>query len=176
MAKKISEIEGLKTWLTGAGILFMLMGLVAIILPTAASVAVTMLFGALMLLLGIIWIAVSFKAQNWAGFLLFLLCGLLLLGGALFTLFQPFAGMIALTLVMIVMFLVQGIFKLLLDQHTGEVHGWMMFDGAVCILLGLMVFIGWPADSIWVLGLLFGINLLFSGLTFLLLAGAATKK
>ncbi|VVC03692.1 Uncharacterised protein [Candidatus Burarchaeum australiense] len=176
MAKGKTE-ESVSGWLMALGVLFMLFGLVMIVHPIASTFAVAMLFGLLILFCGIAQIVFAFLAKKWSGFMLALLLGLVFLvaGGVL--LFSPLHGVLTLTLLLGAFMLVAGCIKIAMSQamKAWANSGWLMFDGFLSILLGVLIIMAWPSDSVWVMGLLVGINLLFGGITYLLL-GMAEKE
>jgi uncharacterized membrane protein HdeD (DUF308 family) len=155
----------------------MLFGMILILHPMAATIGLAMLLGILLFIGGLAHIAFSFMAKKWVGFLFMVLLGLVYLAASLFLLANPIGGVITLTLLLGAFLMVGGCIKIAMSQalHAWANSGWLMFDGFLSILLGVLVIMAWPADSLWVMGLLFGINLLFGGITFLLL-GMAEKN
>jgi uncharacterized membrane protein HdeD (DUF308 family) len=170
----MGKMEG---WFLGMGILFIILGVMFMLLPVIASVAAETLFGLMLLVLGIAEIVLSFMAKKWTGFLFVLLSGLLFFIVGVYLLTNPLGGMITLTLLIGILLFVQGFIRIinsLRSKPTG--HGeWMLFNGLISMLLGLLIILAWPMDSIWIVGLLFGIDLLFGGITFVLLS-KATKE
>jgi uncharacterized membrane protein HdeD (DUF308 family) len=82
------------------------------------------------------------------------------------------------TLIFAVFLIVEGIFLIggafRLRKHAG--WSWTLINGIAALILGVMVYSRWPSDSAWVLGLFFGINLLFNGMSLLMLGLAAPKS
>ena len=52
-------------------------------------------------------------------------------------------------------------------------QGWLIAAGIGSIVVGASLLIGWPADALWIVGLLLGINLIFTGVMYAALALAA---
>lgn len=160
------------------GIVFTLLGVIAIILPGAATLATELLVGWLLLLGGIAGLYYSWNMRNtdgwWQTGLIFLLTTLL---GLLFLLF-PAVGITTLTLLLISLFFVEGVLSLLYAWRLREetrAWGWLVFSGVCSLLVALIILSGWPGSSIWAIGLLVGINLLSSGISLIVVALSARK-
>ena len=87
----------------------------------------------------------------------------------------PWAGALALTIVLAVFLIVEGIFKIMMAMrvrdHSG--WGWLLASGVLSVILGVLIWAEWPASGLWVIGLLVGIQLLFTGWSLVMLALAA---
>jgi uncharacterized membrane protein HdeD (DUF308 family) len=114
-------------------------------------------------------------AQGWRGFLLELLSAILYLVVGVLLLVNPVAGALALTVVLAVFLIVEGIFKFIMAlrvrDHRG--WGWLLASGILSAILGVLIWAQWPASGLWVIGLLVGIQLLFTGWSLVMLALAA---
>ena len=84
----------------------------------------------------------------------------------------PLRGVLTLTLLLIALFIFAGMFKIALSIHLRPLSswGWLMFSGIVSICLGIIIWMGLPGTAKWAIGLLVGIELLFSGLTMTMFA------
>lgn len=162
-------------WLLALGIVLVLGGIAAIAAPFLASIAVEGAVGAMMLIGGVlqgvhVWRAGGWRARLWSG----VLAAVYLAGGGLLFL-NPLAGLVALTLVLLSVLLVDGIarivFGLRLRPERG--WGWMTASGAVSTGLAAVLFLLFPAISLTALGTLAGVALIFEGWSFLFLALAA---
>ncbi len=171
----VVEFKKLSGWFLALGILFMLFGFLLMILPTFGSITFELLFGLLLLVLGISELALAFQARKWTGCIFLLLGGILSIIAAVILLFNPIGGLIAITLLLGLYLLIHGLIGLFraITLKPGYSWGWLLFDGLISILLGLLIISAWPMDSTWVVGLLFGIDLLFGGITFIMLSQAA---
>jgi uncharacterized membrane protein HdeD (DUF308 family) len=94
-----------------------------------------------------------------------------------YLLMHPLAGLVSLTLVLGIYLLIEGILEIVeavwLRPHPG--WGWILFDGVVSLILGAIVWRSWPFSSVWAIGTLVGISMLFSGITRLMLSFAARR-
>jgi uncharacterized membrane protein HdeD (DUF308 family) len=159
-------------WLLGLGILLSVLGVVLIAAPVLGTLAVDLLVGWFLIIGGIAQVIHAFMEKAWRGFLLELLSGVLYLvvGGLL--LFYPLAGAQALTLVLAAFLLVDGIVRVAMAMRLRPAHGWgwLLFGGIVTVILAVLIWMQWPASAVWVIGLLVGINLLFTGWTLTMMA------
>ena len=158
-------------WFFALGVLLVILG----ILAAGASVFTTflsvVLLGALLLIGGIAKIVYSIWLRRWTGFIPNLLVGILyaVVGG--YTLMQPAASAVAITLLMAILFLIGGIFKAISSVTLRfENWGWVLFSGLISIALGAMILAEWPESGLWVLGLFVGIDLIFAGWTWIFLS------
>jgi uncharacterized membrane protein HdeD (DUF308 family) len=165
-------------WLLAVGILMIILGVVAIGAPVVATIAVQFMLGWLLVISGIAEGMHAFMVQGWRGFLFELLSALLYLGVGILLLVNPLEGALALTIVLAVFLLVEGIFKIIMALRVREHRGWgwLLASGIVSLILGALIWAQWPASGLWVIGLLVGIQLLFTGWALVMLALAARAR
>ncbi len=162
------------------GIVLMLLGCAALLLPLIAGLAITVLFGWLFLLLGAFGLATTFAMRHAPGFWWSLVSGILtiLLGGVL--LFFPGIGLISLTYLLIAFFIAEGIITIMYAlEHRRELTqrwGWMLLSGVIDLFVAVIILIGLPGSFAWALGLIVGINLLFGGASMIAMALAAKAE
>ena len=89
----------------------------------------------------------------------------------------PAIGVATLTLVLASLFLIEGIFDIALFFQARAIRGssWILFDGIITLLLGLMIYMQWPSSSAWAIGTLVGVSMIFSSVTRLMLSIAVRK-
>jgi len=168
------ELEALRAewyWFLALGILMIVGGMAAIAHTAVATTFVVVFIGLLMIVAGAGQIVSAFWAGKWAGFLLTLLAGIfyLVIGGMLLA--RPVAGELALTLVVGAFFLASGIFRVVAAMSLKMNHwGWILLNGVITALLGLLVLAEWPVSGFFAIGLFVGIDMLFNGWTFVMLA------
>jgi uncharacterized membrane protein HdeD (DUF308 family) len=168
------ELEALRAewyWFLILGVLMILGGMAAVAHTVIAGVVVTVFIGVLMIVAGAAQIVGSFWAGKWTGFLITMLAGIvyLVVGGMLLK--EPVAGVASLTLVVGAFFLASGIFRSVAAMTLKMHHwGWILLNGVVTALLGLLVLAEWPADSLFAIGLFVGIDMIFNGWTYVMLA------
>jgi len=165
-------------WFLALGILLIVLGIVAIGAPFASGIAIDLLIGWLLIISGAAHCIHAFKASGWRGGLLQFLCGLLYLGVGIMMIVNPVAGLLALTLTVLVYFVVSGIFKIILAIRAEEMpqRGWVTLSGILSLVLAIYIGAQFPTSALWVIGLLFGIEMIFSGWAFVMIALAARNK
>jgi uncharacterized membrane protein HdeD (DUF308 family) len=152
-------------WLLWTGIIMMLLGLGAILLPFVATMAIEILIAIVLLAAGITQAVHALKSQRPKGFTFRLLAaGLYGLVGILLLAF-PLHGALTLTLLLAVFFTIVGTFKIALALHLKPYPSWdwLMISGLIAVVLGALIWMGLPGTATWAIGLLVGIELLFSG-------------
>ena len=159
-------------WFLGLGLLLTLAGAAAIAFPFFSTVAAKIALGWLLLFTGVANIVHAFATSGWRAFGHNLLVGLLFAAAGAYLAFFPLTGIITLTILLAALFIVEGYFELMMALRLQPDAGWwwVLLSGVLAIGAGIMIGLGLPDSSTWVIGLLTGINLLASGLSFILLA------
>jgi uncharacterized membrane protein HdeD (DUF308 family) len=156
----------------GAGLL--ILGLIAVAVPALATLAVTILFGWLFMVSGIIGLFTTFWMRGVPGFWWSLASAILAILAAIWLLAQPIAGPLTLTVVLIAFFLIEGIASVMFAiDHRRELSGqwgWMLLSGLVDLVLSVLIAVGLPSTAVWALGLLVGINMVFGGMALIAMA------
>ena len=149
------------------GIILVILGILAILVPPLATIAVTILIGWLFLISGVAGLITTFGARDAPGFWWSLLSALLGIAAGLVLLVWPLSGAISLTLLLIVFFIIEGVLSIMYAvEHKRELTGqwgWMLVSGIIDLILAAMIWGGLPSTAAWALGLLVGINMLFGG-------------
>ena len=161
------------------GILLVILGLAAMIVPALASLAVTIFLGWMFLISGIAGLVLTFWARQMPGFWWSLLSAALALVAGIVLLAQPVQGTLTLTIVVGAYFLAEGVATIMYAlEHRRELSqrwSWMLVAGLMDILIAGLIISGLPGSALWAVGLLVGINLLFGGATLIGVALAARK-
>jgi len=156
------------------GIILLLLGIVAVILPPIATLTVELLIGWLLLASGIIGLISTFRMRSAPGFGWSLGSALIAVVAGIILLTWPLSGTVSLTLVLAVFLLFEGIFSIILalNHRHGFSARWSMllFSGLVDICLAVIIFVGLPGTAAWAIGVLVGINLIFGGSTLIAMA------
>jgi uncharacterized membrane protein HdeD (DUF308 family) len=149
------------------GIILFILGVLAIVVPPIATIAVEILIGWLLLVSGVVGLIATLRARSAPGFgwslvsaILGIVAGIVLLG-------WPLSGALSLTMILTVFLVLEGVVSILYAlEHKREISGrWgaMLFSGIVDLLLAGIIFAGLPGTAAWAIGLLVGINLVFGG-------------
>ena len=161
------------------GILLVILGLAAMILPPLASLAVTIFLGWMFLISGVAGLALTFWARQMPGFWWSLISAVLAVAAGIILLVKPVQGTLTLTIVVGAYFLAEGVATIMYAlEHRRELSerwSWMLFSGVLDILISAMVITGLPGSAEWAIGLLVGINLVFGGASLIGMALAARK-
>ncbi len=157
--------------LLGMGVLLMIVGAAAIGSSYIATLATILIFGVHLLVGGILQLIACFCGRGWRGFILHLLSGILYIVAGLLLIDHPGEVAIVFTLIIAVGLLVGGVLRIVLSLAE-QFEGWglVLLNGVVSVLLGLAIWKRWPLDGLWVIGLFVGIEMLFSGLSWVTLA------
>jgi uncharacterized membrane protein HdeD (DUF308 family) len=162
------------------GIVLVVLGLAAIIVPPVASIAVTVMLGWLFLISGIAGLAMTLYARSSPGFVWSLVSAVLGIAAGVVLLTRPAEGTLTLTFVVGIYFLAEGVASIMYAlQHRKELSerwSWMAFSGAMDILIAFFIISGLPGSAAWAIGLLVGINLLIGGSSLIGMALAARNK
>ena len=190
MSAQQSDIQGFQRAATAAlrehwvlflveGVVLLVLGATAVVLPPIATLAVTILFGWLFLVSGIVGLVTTFWMRHAPGFWWSLLSAALgiIVGGMLLA--SPVTGALSLTLVLIAFFLIEGAVSIMFAlDHKRELSGqwgWMLMSGVIDLVLAVMIFAGLPSTAAWAVGLLVGINMIFGGTALIAMALHARK-
>jgi uncharacterized membrane protein HdeD (DUF308 family) len=164
VARSIHEHWGL---FLAEGIILVLLGLIAIIVPPIATLAFTIIIGWIFLISGILGLVTTFMARSAPGFLWSLISAIIAIAAGVVLLLWPISGSVSLTLVLIAFFAI---------EHRNQLTGqwmWMLISGIIDLILAAIIFAGLPGSAFWALGLLVGINMVFGGAALIAMALAA---
>ena len=163
----VGPIRKASGWSMLWGILMFVCGILAISLPLASSIGIVILLAWLILFVGISHLIFAFHSHSVGGFLWQVLLALIYGAAGIYMLMNPLLGVLSLTLLLAVFLLVEGILELALYFRIRRVRngGWVLFDGIVTLILGILIWAHWPSTAVWVIGTLVGISLIFSGIS-----------
>jgi uncharacterized membrane protein HdeD (DUF308 family) len=161
------------------GIVLIVLGALAIIVPPLAGLAVTIFVGWLILISGIVGLFTTFWMRPAPGFWWSLISAVLGIVVGFLLVTRPVRGLFSLTLVLIAFFLIEGVTSILFAmEHRRELPrswGWMLASGIVDVVLSALIFAGLPSTAAWAIGLLVGINLMFGGVSLAAMALQARR-
>lgn len=156
-------------------ILLIAFGFLAIALPFATSWGVVVVIAWLIIFSGGVQFIHAFQSKGIGSIVWKLLVAVLYLIVGLYFLLNPLPGVAAFTFALAIFFVAEGLVDLVAYLRNRSVtgSGWILFDGIVTLILGLMVWRQWPSSSLWVIGTLVGISMILTGATRLMLSVAA---
>src|SRR4051794_3235707 len=159
------------------GILLVILGLAAMILPPLASLAVTIFLGWMFLISGVAGLVLTFWARRMPGFWWSLVSAVLAVVAGIVLLAQPLQGTVTLTVVVGASFLAEGVATVMYAlEHRRELSrrwGWLLTAGIMDVLIAAFIIAGLPGSALWAIGVLVGINMLFGGASMIAMALAA---
>ena len=171
MRHELEAIRGQWVWLMTLGIVLIVVGTLAIGAPFIASLATALTIGALLLVGGVAQLIGSFWTRDWSGFFLMFLMGVLYIVVGLLFLERPVSALEALTLLLACSLIVSGIFRIVGSLMSRFPQwGWVLVGGVINLVLGIMIWRQWPVTGLWVIGLFVGIDMIFNGWTWVMLA------
>lgn len=164
-------------WFTITGIILIALGIAAVTLPFTTSITIEMLFGWILTISGIVKVIHSLRALNSGRCFLRLVSGFFYLCIGILFLIYPMQGLLTLVFILAILFMLDGIVKIAVAIQLKPLQnwGWMFANGITSFALSGIIWLGWPDSGSWVLGLLIGINLIFSGITMFMLASVAKR-
>jgi len=165
------------TWSIIWGILLIVFGVLAIGAPFLAAVAVSVLIAWLIILAGVVHLILAFHVHRAGSMIWKLLVGLAYLFFGMYLLTHPALAVASLTLVFASLFLIEGILDIILffQMRSMRGSGWVLGDGIITVLLGLLIYLRWPSSSAWAIGTLVGVSMIISGVTRVMLSLAVRK-
>ena len=149
------------------GIILFICGVLAITLPVASSVGIVIVLAWVIFFAGISHLIFAFQSHSIGGFLWKALLAIVYGFAGIYMLMHPLLGVISLTFVLAIFFLVEGVVEIIFYfkiRGTANAH-WVLLDGIITLILGFLIWRQWPSSSVWVIGTLVGISLMFSGIS-----------
>lgn len=165
-----------RTLMVVGGILAVL-GIGAILFPFFSSLTIGLFFGAALTFAGFAHVAHAFSAPGWKGALGEILLAVVFLVAGLVMLVNPILTLATLTVVIISYFLIEGLVLFYFAWALRSERGWIWsaVAGVISLALAGLLFAGFPATAAWALGLLFGINLLVTGVSMVVVGYGARE-
>jgi len=159
------------------GASLIVLGVLAVGAPMAAALAVNVVISWLLVLAGVVHLAVAFHLREAGRVIWRALVGLAYIFFGVYLIAHPAIGVASLTLVLASLFLVEAVFDVALFFQVRSTRGssWILFDGIITLLLGLMIYVQWPSSSAWAIGTLVGVSMIISGITRLMVSVAVRR-
>jgi uncharacterized membrane protein HdeD (DUF308 family) len=163
VAEKLKQRNDQLFW---GGVAMAVVGLLALLFPVAATLAVVVMVGWLLILAGAVTIWDAFTVEGTGPFFGELLIGLLKLAFGVYLLRHPDVSMVALTLLLAAVFMIDGAIQVALAFELRPLDGWvwMLVAGLIAIAVGLLIASELPGISLVALGIYLGISFLSTGI------------
>lgn len=163
-------------WSIALSVLMILTGVLAIMIPPVAGIAVLVVVAWLLMFSGAAHLLFAWHTRTAGGMVWELLLGILYILVGVYALLNPVAGLASLTLVLAIYLFMEAVLELILSfrlRRPGS--NWLLIDGIITLILAVLIWRSWPSSSEWVIGTLVGISMLFSGAARLSLSLAARR-
>src|SRR3954454_15368126 len=159
------ELRRTRRWLMIAGVLSLLGGTVAIVLPNIASVAAAIFVGWVLVFVSAMYVVDAFSTRDGRRMALRLLMAVLSFYAGLYLLLAPLDGTFTLTVILSMWFLAIGVARIAIGiaDRGAPWAGMLVLNGLLSLALGLLIALQLPDSAAWAIGLLVGIDLVFTG-------------
>jgi uncharacterized membrane protein HdeD (DUF308 family) len=164
-------------WSIGISVLMIIAGVLAIVIPPVAGFTVLLVVAWLLMFSGAFHFVFAWHTRTAGGMVWELLLGILYFAVGVYALLHPAAGLASLTLLLAAYLFAEGVLELVLSFRMRPLRGsgWLLLDGIVTFILGVLIWRTWPSSTEWVIGTLVGISMLFSGVSRLAISLAARR-
>jgi uncharacterized membrane protein HdeD (DUF308 family) len=162
-------------WYIAMAVVFIILGIFAIVEPTVAGLAVTILVGWLLIFGGVAHLVAAFSGAGAGRVIWQALIGIVFIVGGFYYLTHPLVGLGTLTLVLAVIILMAAGFELIayFASRGQRGSGWLLMNALITLFVGGLIWFHWPSSSVWAIGTLVGVNLLMTGFSRLMLGMTA---
>jgi len=173
----VDVVRQASTLSIGWGILLIVLGMAAVGSPFLAAVAVNVAIAWLIVLAGAVHVILAFRAHGAGSMIWKLMVGVAYVCFGVYLILHPVLAVASLTLVLASLFLIEGVLDIVLFVKMRSMGGstWVLLDGIITLLLGLMIYMQWPSSSAWAIGTLVGVSMVLSGVTRVMMSLAVRK-
>jgi uncharacterized membrane protein HdeD (DUF308 family) len=165
LGQAVERLRGKWAAIAAFGVLLVVLGVAALVFSLIATIATVTLNGVLFLIAGGAEIGIGMHSREWGRFFLWVIGGLIYIAAGILCIVNPILASVVLTLFLGAGLIAAGAVRAFLAFQLPADHprSLILVAAAVSILLGLMIVSHWPLDSVYVLGTLLGVDLLFHG-------------
>ncbi|MDF0517109.1 HdeD family acid-resistance protein [Bradyrhizobium yuanmingense] len=174
----IASLHAKWGWIVALGVVYLIAGFVALGSMVMATVASVIVVGAMMIVAGVMEIVGAFQLKSWGRFLIWALLGALYVVAGFLTFANPLLAAVLLTLFLGASLIVSGAVRLFLafSMKRESPWVWVALSGVITLLLGLLIVARWPVNSVYILGLFLGIDLIMAGAGWISLGFALKRR
>ncbi len=165
LGEAIERLRGKWAAITAFGVLLVVLGFAAMVFALTSTIVTVALNGVLFLIAGGAEIGIGMHSRGWGRFFLWVIGGLLYITAGVLCIINPILASVALTLLLGAVLIAAGVVRAYLAVRLppDQPRALLFLAAAVTIVLGLIIVSHWPLDSVYVLGTLLGVDLLFHG-------------
>ena len=173
----LGGIKRASGWSIALGVLMIILGIIAMLAPWEFGIVIALIIGWSAIFNGVAQIIYGVRTHSGGRTVLEVILGLVYIVAGIYLLLHPVGGLLVLTIFLASFLIVYGIFALVLAFQMRPLRGWgwVLFDAIITLLLGVLIWAHWPLNSEWVVGTLFGISILVSGVTRLMMSLAIRR-
>lgn len=152
-------------WIVALGFVYVIAGFIALGSVMIATVASVLVVGVMMIIAGIAELINAFQIKSWSKFLFWALLGVLYIVAGFVAFENPLLAAAVLTLLLGASLVASGVVRLFLAFNMKRERPWMWVavSGVITLVLGLIILAHWPVNSVYILGLFLGIDLIMAG-------------
>jgi uncharacterized membrane protein HdeD (DUF308 family) len=165
LGSTIAPLRAKWGWIVALGVVYVIAGFVALGSVVMATVASVIVVGAMMIVAGITEIIGAFQLKSWGKFLIWALLGVLYVIAGFLTFENPLFAAVLLTLFLGASLIASGVVRLFLafSMKRESPWVWVALSAVITLLLGVLILARWPVNSVYILGVFLGIDLIFAG-------------
>lgn len=164
-------------YLMGGGILLVVLGLIAISTPFVTGITLSVVLGGLLVVGALAHVVHAFSGQEGKGSIWQIALAVVYTFAGISLIVNPIIGLTSLTLLVIGYFVVDGIVEIASGLRMRSEPRWALVvaSGTISLVLAGLLWIGFPSTALWAIGLLFGVNILTTGLSLVAIAMVSRK-
>jgi uncharacterized membrane protein HdeD (DUF308 family) len=163
---ELAPLRAKSGWIIALGVVYVIAGFIALGSVVLATVASVLIVGVMMIVAGAAELINAFQIKSWGKFLIWALLGVLYIVAGFVTFENPLFAALVLTLILGASLVVSGIMRLVLafsmKRETPWI--WVALSAIITLVLGLLILARWPINSIYILGIFLGVDLIIAGI------------
>ena len=159
-------------WILALGIVYLIAGFIALGSVISATAVTILIVGVMMIVSGVAEVFSAFQLKSWGKFILWVVLGLLYIFAGFVTFENPLLAAALLTLLLGICLVASGIMRLILafSMDVGSPRMLVVLSGLITTFLGAIILAHWPVNSLYILGIFLGIDLVFAGVSWISVA------
>lgn len=167
-AANMQEAGKKSLWFVALGVIVFLLGALAAANLFVATVVSVLFVGGMMIAAGIAEIVHAFSVKTWGSFFLWILTGVMYTIAGILTFYNPLLTTSILTLFIAMSLIAAGLVRIWagISQRRSNGWAWMVAGGILTLLVGVLVLLRWPVNSLWVIGIFLAVDLMFQGVAY----------
>ena len=167
----LEQLKKNALWYMALGVGLVIFGAACIVYAFSATMFSVVYFGILLIIAGLFEGVKAFKINKWDSFFLHIFLCILYIAVGILIIKNPIENAITLTLLLALFFVISGLAKIAFSLLYNVPHKWLiLLNGVITVILGILIWQQWPASGLWVIGMFLGIDLIFTGISWISLA------